>query len=90
MGEARTKGLLGALELVPAKPSRERFANEGDVGTLSRDISFDKGLVMRAVRDSLILSPPLVITPEELDWMADTVWSVLDDTGAELKRRGLW
>ena len=90
VGEARTKGLLGALELVPAKPSRGRFANEGDVGTLARDISFDKGLVMRAVRDSLILSPPLVIMPDELDWMADTVWAVLDDTGAELKRRGLW
>ena len=90
VGQARTKGLLGALELVPDKPSRERFPDEGDVGTICRDISFEKGLVMRAVRDSMILSPPLVITNDELDWMADTVRAVLDETGAELKRRGLW
>lgn len=90
VGEARTKGLLGAIELVPNKPARDRFANYGDVGTICRDISFQHGLVMRAVRDSLILSPPLVITPDELDWMGATVRTVLDETGAELKRRGLW
>jgi putrescine aminotransferase len=90
VGEARTKGLLGAIELVPNKPARNRFANYGDVGTICRDISFQHGLVMRAVRDSLILSPPLVITPDELDWMGATVRTVLDETGAELKRRGLW
>ncbi len=90
VGEARTKGLLGAIELVPNKPARDRFANYGDVGTLCRDISFQHGLVMRAVRDSLILSPPLVITHDELDWMGATVRTVLDETGAELKRRGLW
>ncbi|MBV6656936.1 MAG: aspartate aminotransferase family protein [Devosiaceae bacterium] len=90
VGEARTRGLLGALELVPNKPSRARFANEGDVGTICRDVSFSQGLVMRAVRDTMILSPPLIISAEELDWMADTVWRVLDLTGQELKRRGLW
>ncbi len=90
VGEARTKGLLGAIELVPNKDSRDRFANYGDVGTICRDISFQHGLVMRAVRDSMILSPPLVITPDELEWMGATVGKVLDETGAELKRRNLW
>jgi putrescine aminotransferase len=90
VGEARTKGLLGAIELVPSKDSRDRFANYGDVGTICRDISFQHGLVMRAVRDSMILSPPLVITPDELEWMGATVGKVLDETGAELKRRNLW
>lgn len=90
VGEARTKGLLGAVELVPSKDSRDRFANYGDVGTICRDISFQHGLVMRAVRDSMILSPPLVITPDELEWMGATVGKVLDETGAELKRRNLW
>ena len=90
VGEARSKGLLGAIELVPNKPERTRFANYGDIGTIARDISFANGLVMRAVRDSLILSPPLVITADELDWIGATVRTVLDQTGAELKRRGLW
>lgn len=90
IGQARTKGLLGALELVPSKPSRERFADLGTVGTICRDISFQHGLVIRAVGDTMIASPPLVITPEELDWMGATISTVLDETGAELKKRGLW
>ena len=90
VGQARTIGLLGAIEMVPAKPARTRFADYGTIGTIARDISFANGLVMRAVRDSLILSPPLVITPDELDWMGETVLKVLDETDAELKRRGLW
>lgn len=89
IGEGRTKGLLGALELVPDKPSRERFANKGDVGTICRDISFKHGLVMRAVGDTMIVSPPLVITTDELDWMGSTIANVLDETGATLKKRGL-
>jgi putrescine aminotransferase len=90
IGQARTKGLLGALELVPGKPSRTRFADKGSVGTICRDISFKHGLVMRAVGDTMIVSPPLVITPQELDWMSTTIGKVLDETGAELKKRGLW
>ncbi|MEM6712153.1 MAG: aspartate aminotransferase family protein [Pseudomonadota bacterium] len=95
VGEARTKGLLGALELVPGKYSsgksaRDRFPDEGTVGTIARDISLKNGLVMRAVRDSLILSPPLVITSDEMEWLGARVRRVLDETGAELKRRGLW
>ncbi len=69
VGEARMVGLMGALELVPQKtPRAQRFATpQGDVGTLARDISIRNGLIMRGVRDSLILSPPLVITHEEID-----------------------
>ena len=90
VGEARTKGLLGALELVPAKPGRRRFPDEGMVGTIARDFAFANGLVMRAVRDTLIVSPPLVITTGELDILGERAWQVLEQTGAELRRRGLW
>jgi putrescine aminotransferase len=89
VGEARMTGLIGALELVPAKPSRtEKFAPTGQVGTLCRDISFSNGLIMRAVRDSMIISPPLVITHEEADELVALARKTLDDTWAELKRTG--
>ena len=52
VGEARMTGLMGAIELVPNKPSRvEKFADTGKVGTIARDISLANNLVMRAVRD---------------------------------------
>ena len=31
---------------------------------------------MRAVRDVMVLSPPLVITREETEWLADTVETI--------------
>jgi putrescine---pyruvate transaminase len=89
VGEARMTGLMGALELVPSKPSRtETFPRVGEVGTLARDISFASGLIMRAVRDSLIISPPLVITHEEADHLIALARKTLDQTWAELKRTG--
>ncbi|MBI1290178.1 aminotransferase class III-fold pyridoxal phosphate-dependent enzyme [bacterium] len=89
VGEARMKGLLGALELVPDKSdTTKRFAPVGAVGTLARDFSFANGLVMRAVRDSLILSPPLTLSHEEADALIALTRKTLDDTWAELKRQG--
>jgi len=90
VGEARMKGLMGALELVPAKPSRtEKFADEGKVGTIARDLSFKNGLIMRAVRDSLILSPPLTLTHEEADRLVALAEKTLNDTWMVLKKDGL-
>ncbi|MEI2386302.1 aspartate aminotransferase family protein [Breoghania sp. JC706] len=89
VGEARMVGMMGALELVPVKGDRKKkFDNEGAVGTMARDFSFDNGLVMRAVRDSLILSPPLVLSHEEADELARIAEKTLDDTYAALKREG--
>ena len=65
-----------------------RFAPVGEVGTLARDISFDNGLVMRAVRDSMIISPPLVLTHEEADELVERAEKTLDETYSALKKQG--
>jgi putrescine---pyruvate transaminase len=89
VGEARMAGLMGALELAPEKGNRQKkFADEGTVGTLCRDISFQNGMVMRAVRDSMIISPPLVLSHDEADQLVAIARKTLDDTYAELKRQG--
>ncbi len=89
VGEARCLGLLGALELVPHKPSRAFFAGRGAVGTRARDLSMRNGLVMRAVWDTLIVAPPLVISRTEIDELLSKVVRTLDQLGVELARDGL-
>ncbi|MET4635069.1 aspartate aminotransferase family protein [Kaistia defluvii] len=90
VGEARMTGLMGAIELVPKKPSRAaKFADTGKVGTIARDISLANNLVMRAVRDSLIIAPPLTLSHDEADQLLASARKTLDDTQAELKRLGL-
>lgn len=88
VGEARCLGLLGAVEMVPAKPSRRFFANRGDVGTVCRDLCIENGLVMRAVRDTMIVAPPLVITHAEIDELVEKVLRSLDQTQAIVQREG--
>ena len=78
VGEVRGVGLLGAIELVKDKATRERFPDKGTVGTLCRDLCVANGLVMRAVGDTMIMSPPLIISRAEIDELVDKAWKVLD------------
>jgi putrescine aminotransferase len=89
VGEARTLGLFGALELVPRKPSRAFFPERGSVGTRCRDLSVKNGLVMRAVWDTMIAAPPLVITPAEIDELVSKAVQTLDQLHQALRRDGL-
>ena len=80
VGEARIKGLMGAIELTNDKVKRSRFPSDFNTGSLCRDISIKNGLVMRAVGDSMIIAPPLVINHEEIDELIDKARTTLDET----------
>ena len=80
VGETRIAGLMGALELVADKTSLERFDKKIGVGTICRDVCINNGLVMRAVGDIMIIAPPLIITREQIDELAEKVWKCLDLT----------
>jgi len=84
VGEARSKGLVAALELVRDKTSRARFPEPGKTGTRCRDHCFDNGIIMRAVRDTMIISPPLVITTEQIDELVALARRCLDLTAKDL------
>ncbi|MGM0702626.1 MAG: aspartate aminotransferase family protein [Pseudomonadota bacterium] len=86
VGEARSLGLIGALELIdPA--CGERFPKAWGAGNLCRDISFEAGLVMRSVGDTMIISPPLVITREQVDELVGLARQALDETAERLAHR---
>lgn len=80
VGEVRGLGFLCALELVKDKRTREPFDPVGQVGTICRDISVEQGLVMRAVRDGMIVAPPLVMTRAQIDELVAVARRTLDLT----------
>ena len=84
VGEARSAGLVGAIELVSNKTSRARFPAAKSVGETCRDTCIEQGVVMRHVRDSMIVAPPLVITKPQLDELVDKAWRALDITAARM------
>ena len=59
--------MVGALELVKNKETKEGFPEKQNVGMVCRDFCFNNGLVMRAVADTMIISPPLIISNDEID-----------------------
>ena len=84
VGEVRGIGLIAAVELVKDKATREQWDEEGKTGLRCRGHSLDNGLVMRAVGDSMVLSPPLVITRAQVDELVDKVRAAIDATAREL------
>jgi putrescine aminotransferase len=85
VGEARSVGLIGALELVRDRHSRERFAKDLKAGERCRDLCIELGLVMRAVGDTMIVAPPLVITEAGLDELVTKARRAIDLTVAALR-----
>lgn len=86
VGEVRGLGMLGAVELVQDRVSRTRYPEEGRVGTLCRDFALAEGLILRATGDTMLMSPPLVITPPDIDELVSKTRRALDATWAQLQK----
>jgi putrescine aminotransferase len=84
VGEVRGVGLLGAIELVKDKATRKRYEGKG-AGMICRTFCFENGLIMRAVGDTMIIAPPLVITPAEIDELVTKARKCLDLTLSALQ-----
>jgi len=88
VGEARSLGLVGAIEIVRDKSSRERYPKDLGAGLRCRDICVENGLVMRAVGDTMIVSPPLIFEDAHVDELVEKAWKCLDLTAASLEAGG--
>jgi putrescine aminotransferase len=88
VGEARSLGLIGAVEIVAEKGTNRRHGAGGQAGPIVRDACIARGLMVRAVRDSIVMSPPLVITHAEIDQLVDTIVAALDASADQLAALG--
>ncbi|MBD3665490.1 aspartate aminotransferase family protein [Sulfitobacter aestuariivivens] len=90
VGETARSGMMASIALTPHKESRAAFASpKGDVGYMCREHCFANNLVMRHVGDRMVISPPLVITPEEIEVFATRARKALDATYADLKDKDM-
>jgi 4-aminobutyrate--pyruvate transaminase len=89
VGEARGVGLIGALELVKNKQTREAFNISDEVGALLATRIQANGLISRVMGDSLAFAPPLIIETSQIDEMLAIVEQSLDETLKILIDNGL-
>src|SRR5690606_25761336 len=59
IGEVRGIGMIGAVEIVRDKKTREAFATAGAAGGRFAMHAQDNGLIQRNMGDSIAFSPPL-------------------------------
>jgi putrescine aminotransferase len=86
VGETRSLGLIGALEIVARRGTNERFCGkEGTAGPIVRDACIRNGLMVRAIRDSIVTCPPLIITHAEIDRLVDILEHSLSEAHAQLR-----
>ncbi|MGI9462966.1 MAG: aminotransferase class III-fold pyridoxal phosphate-dependent enzyme, partial [Aestuariivirgaceae bacterium] len=85
VGEVRSEGFIGAIELVRDKNTRGRFDDLGRVGGICRNHCFANGLIMRACWDTMVFSPPFCIGKDEIDTWVGLARTALDLTLADVK-----
>lgn len=78
VGEVRGYGLLGAIEIVRNRQTRERCEPAGHAAVVVRDQCIASGMMLRAVGETMILSPPLTWTRQTIDEAAEILKVALD------------
>lgn len=71
VGEYRQTGMVGDIELVIDKETKEPFPSKDRVGYQIYQIALKKGLLLRPLGNVLYFMPPYVITKEEIRTMID-------------------
>ncbi len=78
VAEVRGVGLIGALELRRPKQGRHADAAPNTLGLAVHQLAREEGVIVRGIRDLVALSPPFVITHDELDRLFASLTRALD------------
>ena len=80
VGQARGVGLIGAVEIVRDKETREQYPVADKVAAQIANFARGHQLILRPTPgDSVALCPPLIINSKELDQVFDRLAASLDD-----------
>ena len=80
VGEARGVGMIGAIEPVRNKETKESFDPSDCIGPYLAARAQENGLITRAIGDVLAFAPPLVIDADQIAEMMNMVSKSLDET----------
>lgn len=82
VGEVRGVGLMAGIELVADKPGKRPFDPALKVGAYLASQAREYGLIVRALGDTVVCAPPLVVTEDEIDELGTRFHRALADTEA--------
>ncbi len=71
VGSTRYRGLMGGVEIVKDKGTKEEYPFDERIGYQIILEARKRGVMLRPLGDVIVLMPPLAVSPEELDLLFD-------------------
>jgi 4-aminobutyrate--pyruvate transaminase len=80
VGHARSVGLIGAIELVKDKTTKEQYPVSDKLAARVVEAALKRGVMLRAVPgDGVAFCPPMIISDDQIDELFDAVGDALND-----------
>jgi 4-aminobutyrate--pyruvate transaminase len=90
IGEARGLGLIGAVELVRDKATKQSFDPKAGVAAYLVRRAQHHGVILRNMPGDIVaFCPPLIVSEGEIDEMLAGLGKALDDTANMVREKGL-
>ncbi|MBC8363862.1 MAG: aminotransferase [Actinobacteria bacterium] len=90
VGDVRGSHFMLCVENLADKETKELFDPSVGVGDRVADACEKRGLIVRPVAHLNVLSPPLILTTDQIDWMVDVIREGIIEVQGDLIAEGLW
>jgi len=90
VGDVRGRMLMMCVEFVADRETRSLFPEALDIGKRISTHADARGLVVRPIVHLNVMSPPLVITREHVDFIVTTLREAIEAAMEDLRAEGLW
>ena len=90
VGDVRGSHFMQCVENVADKETRALFDPSVHVGDRVANACEKRGLIVRPIAHLNVLSPPLVLTTDQIDWMVDVLREGIIEVQADLLAEGIW
>ncbi len=90
VGEVRGMGLMACVECVTSKQSRMPLTMAYEIGSRIDAHCQKLGLIVRPLINMCVISPPLIITEEQVDNLVALLRKGIERATDDIRREGLW
>jgi len=90
VGDVRGKNFMMCIENVANKETKELLPPDAKIGHRIADHCQKRGLIVRPLAHLNVLSPPLILSKEQIDTMVGILRESITVTMDDLTREGLW
>lgn len=84
VGEVRGKLMMMCVELVADKQTKAPFPDELDIGKVVSNQAEKRGLIVRPIGNLNVMSPALILTREQVDFIVDALRESIEAAAREI------